>query len=93
LAPIPSESDGVKSKRDWSPYEHSNMTEAGEAHAKEAEAGMAAEIVAPPESELRKVAAQWRFEENMRRPEQNLRPVPKPRDPLARGFEIAVDVP
>jgi hypothetical protein len=29
----------------------------------------------------------------MRHPEQNLRPVPKPRDPLARGFEIAVDVP
>jgi hypothetical protein len=67
--------------RDWSPHEHAKTSEARNARGREAEAGLKAEIAALPEAELRKVAAQWKQEEAMRRLEQALSTKPGPRSP------------
>ncbi len=67
--------------RDWSPHEHAKTSEARNARGREAEAGLKAEIAALPEAELRKVATQWRLEDNMRRLEQALSTKPGPRSP------------
>ena len=67
--------------RDWSPHEHAKTSEARNARGREAEAGLKAEIAALPEAELRKVGAQWKQEEAMRRIEQALSTKPRPRSP------------
>jgi len=68
-------------KREWSPHEHSRITEARQARGKEEEARMKAEFAALTEPELRKIEAQWKQAEAVRAAEQDLQAVPRPSSP------------
>jgi hypothetical protein len=70
-----------QAKLDWSPHEHSRITEARQARGKEEEARMKAEIAALTEPELRKIEAQWKQAEARRAAEQDLQPAPRPSSP------------